>query len=481
MAPLCFSAVSGAPLPPRVWVSDAGTTVTAEFVTAGDGKVVLRREDGSLLEVPLQRLSEGDRDWVAEQVRPALMGSVFNTPGDEAIAEGAAPNLSQASEELARRFAYHAAETGLDGVVLSDGLWVCEGDGYGQHALRAMTAKWIRDESVAVFEGVRTGEEEGRFRTLSVNLVAGAEHADGYLSLVATDPATGQIDYAEGLYVSLSGGDREILGLPPLPRDYRFLPKVVFSQSDELVPLSSHFADLGFSFDPGPPPRGVEAGVLRLWLMQHLWESGAKVVAQGLRSEPSEQARVVVRERPAAHSDRPGVTMMEVSAVETASGQLRALAPAALVREKETEDFLRKRAAEYLALEDTGNVNRALAICRWIDEGQRLTLVNTTKHRHETRREQTREHQNRVGAIRVMEDCAAAYIETVYRDGGRGGSVLRLVRDQGEWKVWPFSAPRLPVHRFSPEQVQRLLELQEWGWEKQGVPEETRERFREGS
>lgn len=106
--------------------------------------------------------------------------------------------------------------------------------------------------------------------------------------------------------------------------------------------------------------------------------------------------------------------------------------------------------------------------------------MNSTKHRYKNRRDRTREYQHRVGDIRILEDCAAAYIETTYRDG-RGGFFLRLVRDQGEWKVWPFSAPRLRVHRFSAEQVQRLLELQEWGWERMGTPEEVRERLRDSA
>lgn len=460
----------------RAWMSDAGTTVTADFVALGDGKVVLRKTDGTLLEVPLGRLSEGDQVWLRQQDRAAF-GGVPDLNAGWTVASGSVLPLQEACKELARRFAEHASEVGLDGVIMSDGMSVSEGDELAQHALHAMTAKWIRDRSVAVYDGALRQESEGRFRNVSVNLVASGDHADGYIALIATDPESAQVDFAHGLYIRMADGDRELLGLPPLTRDYRFLPKVWLSEPEALAPLSADPEEWVSCFDPAHPPRGLEARFFRLWLMQHLLQNGARVIA---REPPSDAADVVlVRERTPALPRRPGVTRREVSAVEAASGKLRALTTVALVRERETEDFLRKRATEFLALEETGDAQQALVICRWVDEGQRSTLVSTTRHRHRSRAQRTREYQHRVGEIRVMGDCAAALIETTYGDGGTGGSILRLVRDQGEWKVWPFSAPALPAHRFSAEQVERLLELQEWGWEKQGVPEEVREWMRE--
>lgn len=332
-APSGLFASSTVPRESRVWVSDAGTTVTAEFVATGDGKVILRRRDGNLFEVPLQRLSESDREWVAQQVRPAIMGHGFDAAIEEASAEGTSSDLSQACEELARRFAHRSAESGLDGVLVSDRSWGTEGDDFGGYALRTMIGKWIRDQSIPVFEAARAEETEGVFRTLNVNLVANGEHADGYLALLATDPATGRIDYVDGLYVRLSGSDREILGLAPLTRDHRFLPKVALPRPDELAQLASDPGDKVFSFGPGDPPRGVEAGMLRLWLIQHLWERDGKIIAQESLSDKDDREEVIlVRERPVAHSERPGVTMMEVSAVEAESGRLRVLTKAALVR-----------------------------------------------------------------------------------------------------------------------------------------------------
>jgi hypothetical protein len=53
----------------RTWTSTAGTSLDAEFVSMANGEVKLRKEDGSVLPVPLDKLSESDRQWVKDYRR----------------------------------------------------------------------------------------------------------------------------------------------------------------------------------------------------------------------------------------------------------------------------------------------------------------------------------------------------------------------------------------------------------------------------
>ena len=50
----------------RTWTSVEGKTLVGEFVQATAQTVTLRREDGRQFTLPLKRLSEADRQWVAE-------------------------------------------------------------------------------------------------------------------------------------------------------------------------------------------------------------------------------------------------------------------------------------------------------------------------------------------------------------------------------------------------------------------------------
>ncbi len=53
----------------RRWSDDTGQySVEAEFVQMQDGKAVLRRTDGTIVAVPLRRLSSGDQDYLKELV-----------------------------------------------------------------------------------------------------------------------------------------------------------------------------------------------------------------------------------------------------------------------------------------------------------------------------------------------------------------------------------------------------------------------------
>lgn len=54
----------------RIWTSGDGTEVEAEYVSATESEVTIRRDaDGRSFTLPLERLSQEDRDWVAEQLK----------------------------------------------------------------------------------------------------------------------------------------------------------------------------------------------------------------------------------------------------------------------------------------------------------------------------------------------------------------------------------------------------------------------------
>jgi hypothetical protein len=59
----------------RTWTDSAGThKIEGEFVTLADGKVEIRRNDGKLLRVALEKLSEEDQKYVRKRATPANEG-----------------------------------------------------------------------------------------------------------------------------------------------------------------------------------------------------------------------------------------------------------------------------------------------------------------------------------------------------------------------------------------------------------------------
>ena len=55
--------------PVRDWTSDAGTSIRGAFLGLEGGLVVIRLEDGRQIEVPPQRLSAEDQQWILQQAR----------------------------------------------------------------------------------------------------------------------------------------------------------------------------------------------------------------------------------------------------------------------------------------------------------------------------------------------------------------------------------------------------------------------------
>jgi hypothetical protein len=54
----------------RTWTDNTGSfKVSAEFVSFGNGKVKLRKQDGNEVTVPLERLSTADVEFVRERCR----------------------------------------------------------------------------------------------------------------------------------------------------------------------------------------------------------------------------------------------------------------------------------------------------------------------------------------------------------------------------------------------------------------------------
>lgn len=52
---------------PRVWTSRDGRTIKADFISATQSTVTIRRHDGVVFTIPTANLSTGDADWVAQQ------------------------------------------------------------------------------------------------------------------------------------------------------------------------------------------------------------------------------------------------------------------------------------------------------------------------------------------------------------------------------------------------------------------------------
>lgn len=52
---------------PRVWTSTDGRTLRGEWLATTEQGVKVRREDGQVFEIPLDKLAEADRDWAVKQ------------------------------------------------------------------------------------------------------------------------------------------------------------------------------------------------------------------------------------------------------------------------------------------------------------------------------------------------------------------------------------------------------------------------------
>jgi hypothetical protein len=55
----------------RTWNDATGRfSIEAEFVSADDERVKLRKKDGSTVDVPIKKLSKADRDWIRDHKSP---------------------------------------------------------------------------------------------------------------------------------------------------------------------------------------------------------------------------------------------------------------------------------------------------------------------------------------------------------------------------------------------------------------------------
>ncbi|AHF89399.1 hypothetical protein OPIT5_03075 [Opitutaceae bacterium TAV5] len=67
---MLFPGLAALALTARTWTDTQGRTVEAGFVSATETTVTIRRDDGQLFRLELERLSWPDRDWVAAQAAP---------------------------------------------------------------------------------------------------------------------------------------------------------------------------------------------------------------------------------------------------------------------------------------------------------------------------------------------------------------------------------------------------------------------------
>ena len=69
----------------RIWTDSTGKhKIEGEFVKLADGKVDIRRDDGKLARIPLEKLSGGRPSLVKNTTKPAAQESPFSvTGGDE--------------------------------------------------------------------------------------------------------------------------------------------------------------------------------------------------------------------------------------------------------------------------------------------------------------------------------------------------------------------------------------------------------------
>lgn len=75
LLPVCFVLIAFSPLHARTWTeAQSGRTLEGEFVKVTEGAVMVRLANGSSVQLPLARLSEGDQAFVKEQAetKPAV-------------------------------------------------------------------------------------------------------------------------------------------------------------------------------------------------------------------------------------------------------------------------------------------------------------------------------------------------------------------------------------------------------------------------
>lgn len=102
-----FTAPAG-PAGARTWNSNDGQhAIDAEFVRVEDGKVTLKRPDGSVVAVKLERLSDADRQFVAS-LNPAKEKSNIASPPSDA-SPSAAPGARAAERIAARKTGWNVA------------------------------------------------------------------------------------------------------------------------------------------------------------------------------------------------------------------------------------------------------------------------------------------------------------------------------------------------------------------------------------
>lgn len=76
----------------------------------------------------------------------------------------------------------------------------------------------------------------------------------------------------------------------------------------------------------------------------------------------------------------------------------------------------------------------------------------------------SRDFDHEIGKVRIIKDCAVEIVLNSSRIS-KGRSRLTLVREEGEWRMWSLSAPNWPTLCFSLGQIERILQLREWGWD----------------
>ncbi len=85
MLALLISAARG-----REWTDSAGKHKTeAEFVSAENGVVTLKKPDGQTIHVPLAKLCQADQDYIKSQPAPNAGGSAAENPFAEDPAKAA--------------------------------------------------------------------------------------------------------------------------------------------------------------------------------------------------------------------------------------------------------------------------------------------------------------------------------------------------------------------------------------------------------
>lgn len=89
-----------APLGAREWTDSTGKfKIEAEFVELKDGKVALKKADGTTLSIPLEKLSKADQDFIKTQSQPAASPfEVTSTPGKPAAAPMVAIKVAPGKE-----------------------------------------------------------------------------------------------------------------------------------------------------------------------------------------------------------------------------------------------------------------------------------------------------------------------------------------------------------------------------------------------